>query len=226
MLPTLPDDSVRLFILDPPYGITANTWDTALTDAEWVLLFQHMWRAGVPNVAILIFGVPPMSAKLIAQFAKWYKYPLYWDKRLPVCHFHAKRQPLRRIEELMMFYRKPPRYNPQKTVDPRGNRSWSRAPVRAACYRQDKGNAYASKGLKYPTNLLSFYLAPKDKTHPTQKPQALMEWLIASYSDAGDCVVDPFAGSGAVAKAALALGRSCVSCETDAKCAKQLRSIA
>jgi site-specific DNA-methyltransferase (adenine-specific) len=203
-LKAVPPGAASLILTDPPYGTTCNSWDNAFDlDAFWTLA----WRALPPTGAVVMTSQEPFTSKLIASQPTWFKYCWYWNKVLGTGHLNAKRQPLRNIEPVAVFYRKQTVYSPQMTVDERGNRSWHRQNTQTGSYNDYGEATYSSGGLKYPTSLITIYQAPKTKTHPTEKPLALMEYFVSTYTNEGDLVVDPFVGSGTTAIACRNLKR-------------------
>lgn len=223
-LAAAPPGSAALVILDPPYGTTRNAWDRQpLSAAKWAAIFEAAWTALRPNGVLLVFGMAPMLSHIIVAHTAHFRYKLYFDKVLPVGHLNAQRMPTRVIEEIAVFYRRPPAYTPQTKPDPRGVRAWSRAGCAARSYGADAGNDYSNGGRKLVPDLISIYAPPRGKVHPTEKPLALAAHLVAMYSAPGDTVVDGFTGSGAVAAAAAAAGRAVYAGDADPAWAEHTR---
>ena len=208
----IPDASIDLIIADPPYGITNCEWDK-------VIPFEPMWkelhRVAKVTAAILIFGVEPFSSRLRLSNKDYYRYDWVWVKTYVTGFLNANRQPLRAHEFISVFYRKQPTYNPQKTS----------GHIRKVCSRNSaNSNLYgkAEKAVKYdsteryPRSVLVF---PSDKhtnaLHPTQKPIELLQYLVKTFSNPGDTVLDFTMGSGSTGAAALMLDRDFVGIEQD-----------
>ena len=192
-----------LVLTDPPYGTTRNKWDTPPELSDF---FASAWTSLKPTGVIAFTTAEPFTSRAILA-DKNFKYCWYWDKVLPTGHLNANRQPLRRVEPIPVFYRKQCTYNPIMGVDERGNRSWKRKNTSTGSYNDYGEHTYESKGQKYPTTVLSVYQPPKGKRHPTEKPVELIKYLITTYTNKGDIVVDPFMGTGATMKAAQELER-------------------
>lgn len=206
ILPALPAQSVDAIICDPPYGTTACKWDS-------VIPFEPMWaqlkRIIKPRGAIVLFGSQPFTSALVMSNPKWFKYEWMWRKSKPVGHLNAKKRPMLAHESICVFYSRLETYNPQGThetyaVIKRTNNG---------AYREcSKTTAQTMTG--YPCTDLIF---PHDISvgHPTQKPVALMEYLIRTYTHEGETVLDFTMGSGTTGVAALNTGRRFIGIERD-----------
>jgi len=215
ILPTVEMASVDMVLCDPPYGITRNGWDK-------VIPFEPLWkeyrRVVKPNGAIVLFGCQPFTSALVMSNLKEFRYTLVWAKTAPTGFLNANRMPLRKHEDIVVFYRSLPTYNPQKT------HGHPRKVATAVHKRKCKETTnYGKHGLssydsteRYPTSVLSF---PSDKqksaVHPTQKPVALLEYLIRTYTNVGETVLDNCAGSGSVGIACDNAGRNFIGIELD-----------
>lgn len=210
VMQTLPDKSIDCIICDLPYGITACKWDV-------VIPFEPLWeqykRIIKPNGAIALFGSQPFTSALVMSNPKWFKYDWVWNKRKATGHQLVKFQPLRLKEDILVFYKHQPTYNPQMTE---GMSYKSKPRNKNLCgvygivgqYRND------SSGKRYPKNIIEFSFEHKP-IHPTQKPVALFEYLIKTYTNEGDLVLDNCAGSGTLAIAALNTNRRYICIEKD-----------
>jgi len=201
--------SVDAIITDPPYGTTACKWDS-------VIPFEPMWeqlhRIIKPNGAIVLFGSEPFSSALRMSNIKNYKYDWKWDKVKPSNHLNAKKQPLRLFEDICVFYSSQPKYNPQmvKRIKPiKGTDSGKQQ-----TYGKTKGGYSKTYTQKYPDGHLIFN-KENNQPHPTQKPVALMEYLIKTYTNEGETVLDFTMGSGTTGVAAKNLNRSFIGIEQD-----------
>jgi site-specific DNA-methyltransferase (adenine-specific) len=205
--------SVDAVIADPPYGTTACKWDS-------VIPLEPMWeqlkRVIKPNGAIVLTAAQPFTTALIASNLQDFKYCWVWDKKNPTGFLNAKKQPLRRTEEICVFYRKQCTYNPAMEV--RG------APRKKGGYNKPGGtenygvfhDAPSVNNEYHPTNLLSLSNANRsEKVHPTQKPVALMEYLIKTYTNEGETVLDFTMGSGTTGVACVKTKREFVGIEID-----------
>lgn len=194
------DQDVALILTDPPYGTTCNKWDAALDETNFVRsCFSLLPERGV----LVSTSAEPFTSKMVSAMGKHFKYCWYWNKRLGTNFLNARKQPLRVIEPIVVGYRKQALYKPQMSVNPRGRVSWSRKNCGLTdSYGSFKEDVeYTSGGQSHPTTLLDFYQAPRGKVHPTEKPVELFRYLIETYTEEGDLVVDPFLGSGTTAVA-------------------------
>lgn len=203
VLPTLADGSVDAVICDLPYGCLNKSnshaqWDKELPlDALW-----ELWKRIVkPNGAIVLFGQGLFSAKLIMSQPKMYRYSLVWDKGRTTGFLNANRAPLRQHEDILVFYREQPTYNPQKKIVEPHLRTHSRKaksePNSNSCYGNLKQSAQDGTSCeKFPTSILQFPKKHKDWYHPTEKDVPLLEYLIRTYTNEGDTVLDCTMGSG------------------------------
>ena len=212
----IPDGSVNAIITDPPYGTTDNKWDIAPNIEE---MFRQFWRVLKHNGALLIFGQEPF-ASLVRLSSGHFRYDWIWEKSCPVGFLNAKKMPLRKHEVITVHYRRLPTYNPQFTEGkPYIMEHKSFTPT----YSSQGRTATISDGRRYPVDVLRFKGAngavPKDgkpnTIHPTQKPQNLIEYLVKTYTDEGQIVLDPYMGSGTTAAACITTGRHYIGFELD-----------
>lgn len=220
VLPTLPTGSVDFVLADPPYGVTArNDWDRQL-DME--SLWPEIWRVCTGNAAVVLFSSGMFTANLMYSCQRAWRYNLVWHKTEPTGFLNARRMPLRSHEDICVFYRKLPYYNPIKTTG--HARKVSSAASQAKCristnYNESENSAadYDSTE-RFPTSILTFSTdkqKPYGRLHPTQKPQALCEWLIRTYCPEGGTVLDFCMGSGTTGAAAKQCVRSFIGIELD-----------
>ena len=207
------DGNGALVLTDPPYGTTRNKWEMVLDPAEFYALAFRACSGG----AVVCTSAEPFTSHMVVGAGKRFRYCWYWDKKLPTGHLNAAKQPLRRIEPVVVAYERTAPYNPQMTDDPRGERSWHRKNTETGSYNPYAAHTYSSGGKKYPTTLVEAYQSPRSKSHPTEKPVELMEYLVRTYTSAGDLVVDPFCGTGSVALACKNTGRRFVGGDIDAE---------
>ena len=195
--------SVDLVVTDPPYGTTACKWDSII---DLDLMWKQLKRIIKPNGAIVLFGAEPFSSYLRISNIKNYKYDWVWQKR-PVNFLNAKKQPLRKTERISVFGGGV--YNPQGLIscDRINKRSNSTAT------NGKHGASNISKFTNYPTDVLEFI--GERGLHPTQKPVALMEYLIKTYTNESETVLDFTMGSGSTGVAAKNLNRNFIGIELD-----------
>ena len=202
-------------IADPPYQTTHNVWDS-------VIPFEPMWnqlnRLVKESGAVIIFGQDKFSAKLMLSNETNHRYNLIWKKGERTSGFlNAKKMPLRNHEDIMIFYREQPVYNPQMTV---GEQSHSKGKMKIAqknnCYGKFNDVQTSFSNLKYPKSVLNFN-RPHPPIHPTQKPVELMEYLIKTYTNENEYVLDFTAGSGTTGVACMETSRKCVLIEKEDK---------
>ena len=214
----IPDKLINCIITDLPYGQTArNKWDS-------VIPFEPLWeqykRIIKDNGAIILFGNGMFTAELMMSNKSMWRYNIIWEKTQPTGFLNAKKMPLRSHEDICVFYKKPPTYNPQKTT---GHvRKVSKAEHKVGCKNTSD---YGEHGLttydsteRYPKSVWKFAKdIQKSALHPTQKPIALIEEFIKTYTNEGDVVLDSCMGSGTTGEAALNLHRRFIGIEMDEK---------
>ena len=207
------DGTVDMVLCDLPYGMTDNKWDIRLPlDKLWL-----QWeRVTKNNGAIVLTSMQPFSSLLVMSRPKFFKYALVWSKGQITGFLNAKRQPLREHEDILVFYRQQCVYNPQMTKGRMRNKGRTDI-LGLRNYRTEnlKGTIYKSDTY-YPKSILHFPLRRIKDQHPTQKPVALFEYLIRTYTNDGDTVLDNCIGSGTTAIAALNTGRNFIGFEQDA----------
>lgn len=193
IMPTLADNSVDMVLADLPYqclnkGNKHAQWDRMIDmDSLW----SELLRITKPNAAIVLFGQGLFSAKLIMSQPKLYRYSLVWDKiNRPSDFLNANRKPLSIHEDILVFYRHQPTYNPQMTigaVNHRRGKAGNAANIggKNRCYGAFKQTETIITNEKYPNTILKFSKEHRNFHHPTEKPIALLEWLIKTYSNMG-----------------------------------------
>jgi site-specific DNA-methyltransferase (adenine-specific) len=210
LMKLIPDNSIDAIITDPPYGTTACKWDS-------VIPFEPMWeqlkRIIKPNGAIVLFGSQPFTSALIMSNPKMFKYCWYWDKGQGTGFLNSKKQPLKSIEDIVVFYKEQSNYNPQMRL---GFKPYTckQGATKTQNYGKQTGAITVSDGSRYPLNILEF-IRDKEKTHPTQKPVALLEYLIKTYTNEGETVLDNCMGSGTTGVACKNLNRNFIGIELD-----------
>lgn len=210
LMSQIPDGSVDMVLCDPPYGITRNEWDTPL---PWDKFWAETYRVCKYNAAILMFSLSNFSFDLIATNRKDWRYKLIWVKNSPTGFLNANRMPLRGFEEINVFYRRLPTYNPVKSF---GHKPYY-VKANGLSPTYDGFGLISSineDGSRYPTDVIEFPVQPnRMKVHPTEKPVGLLEYLIKTYTNEGETVLDPTMGVGSTGEAALNLGRKFIGLE-------------
>ena len=212
----IPDGSIDMVLTDPPYGTTACKWDSVIDfDKMWEQLNRIIKLKG----AIVLFGSEPFSSALRMSNIKNYKYDIYWKKEKPTNFFQLKKRIGKSTENIIVFYNKQPTYNPQKTKansivknSPKGRHNSIITGInkRVLPYKDD--------GMRYPIDVLEINrIKLGSQIHPTQKPVALMEYLIKTYTNENETVLDFTMGSGTTGVACKNLNRDFIGIELDEK---------
>lgn len=210
-LPLIPDKSVDMILCDLPYGITQNEWDSYIPlDKLW----QEYNRIIKDNGVIALTSQGIFTAKLILSQQKQFKYKWIWEKSKPTNFLNAKKQPLRKHEDVCIFYKKQPKYHPQMTQGEPYDKGIRKAQLSGSYGTFDPAHVH-SDGLRYPTDIIYVKTAESEGTvwHPTQKPIELGRYLIRTYTNPGDVVLDNAFGSGSFLVAALMEGRNFIGIE-------------
>lgn len=212
----IPDGSVDMVLADPPYGTTACKWDT-------VIPFEPMWeqlkRITKKNGAIVLFGSEPFSSALRMSNIKNYKYDWIWVKNLKTGNLNARKMPMGGHEIISVFYNKPPTYNPQKRKRTNEVKSGNKKNSRTSVYGNQRED-YLDRQSEWinPDTVIKHIKCVHNssgKVHPTQKPVALMEYLIKTYTNEGETVLDFTMGSGTTGVACLNTNRKFIGIEKD-----------
>lgn len=207
----IPDGSIDMILCDLPYGMTQNHWDSYI---PLDLLWEQYLRIIKPNGAIVLTSQGIFTAKLIMSQPKYYKYKWVWEKSKPTNFLNAKKQPLRKHEDVCVFYKKQPTYHPQmKKGDPYDK--GIRKDQLSGSYGDFQPVRVASNGERYPTDIIYIKTAESEGevVHPTQKPIELGRYFVRTYSNPGDVILDNTFGSGSFLVAALMEGRNFVGIE-------------
>lgn len=208
----IPDGSVDMVLCDLPYGTTACKWDNII---PFVPLWEHYNRIAKINAAMIFCGAEPFSSLLRMSNTKYYKYDWVWDKVKGTGFLNAKKQPMRNHELVSVFYRKQCKYNPQKTRGHANKKSIRKIHLQTDVYGDMGGNVYESTE-RYPRSIQVFSSDTQNSSfHPTQKPLALMEYMIRTYTNEGDVVLDNCMGSGTTGVACVNTNRKFIGIEMD-----------
>jgi len=224
VLPTIPDKSIDLILTDPPYGTTACKWDS-------IISFEPMWkelkRIIKDNSAIALFGNEPFSSHLRLSNLDWFKYDWIWNKISPIGHLICKYKPLQQTELISIFSKSACSYvknkNSMNYYPIMKKRDKKRKFIRNTNKSKLVNNHTMSKTYlrddyeyKYPTNIINISNANRtNKKHPTQKPVVLLEYLIKTYTNENDTVLDFTMGSGSTGVACKNLNREFIGIELD-----------
>jgi len=206
----IPDKSVDMILCDLPYGQTQNAWDTPI---PYDVLWENYNRLIKPNGAIVLHCMQPFTSKLIMSNLEDFKYCWVWYKRQCSGFLNAKKQPLRNCEDIAVFYKNQCTYRPimQKGKPQLKNTGGGSSNYNDFTYMPHTSEMY------YPTSLLDFPLPRYKGGHPTQKPVELLEYLIRTYTNEGDTVLDNCMDSGSTGVAAVNTNRNFIGIELNAE---------
>jgi hypothetical protein len=206
--------SVDMILCDLPYGTTQNKWDS-------IIPFDALWREyeRVCRGAIVLTAAQPFTSALVMSNPRLFKYDWTWRKPKGTGHLNAKKQPMRDKEDILVFYREQPTYNPQMSIGVPYKDKCGKNPNMSDTGSENYG-AYKpirseNDGFRYPKQVIEFGVIERGTVHPTQKPVALMEYLIRTYTNLGDVVMDNTMGSGTTGVACVNTGRSFIGIERD-----------
>jgi DNA modification methylase len=223
LMKDIPNGNIDAIICDLPYGTTACKWDSILPlDKLW----EQYKRVLKPNGVVVLTSTEPFTSILISSNLKDYKYCWYWDRCIKSNFLNAKHQPIRHIETIVVFYKGKATYNPILKPKRKDQIRWNNIPS-----KQKQTETLSTVGylknrferreipldMDYPTELLTFSLpsANKGRNHPTEKPIELMEYLVKTYTNENNLVLDNCIGSGTTAIACINTNRKCIGMEKD-----------
>lgn len=207
------DKSIDAIITDLPYGTTQCKWDS-------IIPFEPLWkqynRVIKDNGAIVLFGTEPFSSHLRLSNLKNYKYDWIWDKVKGTGFLNAKKQPMRNHELISVFYKRQCTYNPQKTYGHKMKKSYRSKDLQTEVYGEMKNDYTYESTERYPRSIQVFSTDTQNSSlHPTQKPVALIEYLIKTYTNKGEIILDSCAGSMTTGIAAINTNRKVICIEND-----------
>ena len=202
----IPDESIDMILCDLPYGTTQNRWDSII---PFELLWEQYKRIIKPNAAIVFTSMQPFTTDLIQSNRKMFRYSLVWSKNEVTGFLNAKKQPLRSHEDILVFYQKQPTYNPKMTQGKNVLKGTGRA---SSNYDTFTFKPHYSE-LYYPKSIIEIPQQRVKGGHPTQKPVALFEYLIKTYTNEGETVLDNCMGSGTTAIACINTNRNYIGFE-------------
>lgn len=209
---SIPDGSVDLVCADIPYGSTQCKWDSVL---DLQLMWDELYRIAKDNAAIVLFSAQPFTSVLVASNLAHWRSEWIWEKGNATGFLNAKKKPLRAHENIEVFYRKQPTYNPRMTQGHERKTSKRKA-VNSECYGKALTLTEYDSTARYPRTV-QFFSSDKQKAnyHPTQKPVELVRFLIETYSNPGEVVLDFTMGSGTAGEACRLSGRGFIGIEKD-----------
>lgn len=211
----IPDESIDMILCDLPYGTTANKWDS-------VIPFDKLWEQYKKIIkehgAIVLFNQDPFGAALKTSNKKMYRYDWIWQKHKALGFLNAKKMPLRAFENISVFYKKLPTYNPQMRTGFKPYKSTKQG-TQTTNYKTKSNKDIVSEnknGTRYPINILK-YKHDVGGYHPTQKPVALLEYLVKTYTNEDETVLDNTMGSGSTGVACMNTKRNFIGIEMDSE---------
>lgn len=216
VMKNIPDKSVDMILCDLPFGTTKNKWDLIIPlDKLWA----EYRRVIKDNGAIVLFAQTPFDKVLGVSNLKMLRYEWIWEKTLATGHLNAKKMPMKSHENILVFYKKLPTYNPQKTTGHKPVNSYTKHRGAGSNYGKTKtGISGGGSTERYPRSVQLFKSDKQKSTlHPTQKPVALLQYLIETYTNEGELVLDNCMGSGSTGIACLNTNRKFIGIEKDAK---------
>jgi hypothetical protein len=210
----IPDGSVDMILCDLPYGTTACKWDTVI---PFEPLWEHYWRICKPNAAVVLTAAQPFTSALVMSQIRYFKYDWTWRKPKGTGHLNAKKQPMRDKEDILVFCKGQTVYNPQFGEGvPYANKAGKiEENGLTDSYGRFGSHREGSDGKRYPKQVIDFGVVERGTVHPTQKPVALMEYMIRTYTKEGGTVLDNCMGSGTTGVACVNTGRNFIGIEKD-----------
>jgi site-specific DNA-methyltransferase (adenine-specific) len=210
LMKEIPDNTIDLILCDLPYGITArNDWDI-------IIPFDKLWEQYnriIKDMGIIVLtATEPFASMLVMSNIKMFRYDLIWDKKMVTGFLNSKRMPLRRHENILVFYKKLPTYNPQKTIGKLIKKCTKAKQTNNYNETKNRPEPYMSNEY-YPTSIIEIPNPRIKNGHPTQKSLALFEYLIKTFTNKGDLVLDNCIGSGTTAIACIKTNRSFIGIE-------------
>jgi len=205
-------ESIDMILCDLPYGTTQCSWDS-------IIPFKDLWeqyeRIIKLNGAIVLTASQPFTSNLVMSNPKLFRYSLVWEKSKSTGYLNSKKMPMRAHEDILVFYKKLPTYNPQMVQGTPYDKGTAHRPTQV--YRKQKGEIHVKNedGLRFPRSVQYFKTAESEGKvyHPTQKPIAMFEWLIKTYSNENDIILDNCIGAGTTAIAAIRTNRKYIGIE-------------
>jgi DNA modification methylase len=212
---SLPAGSIDLVFADLPYGRTMSKWDKLV---PIVPFWEQIKRICKTTSPVVFTAIEPFTSMLVVSNPSWFRYDMVWRKNKPTGFLNAKKRPLRVHENVLVFWDQQPFYQPQMTDGHEPGHVANRRSSTTRVYGTMSGASWGGSTKRYPISVLNIPIVNNDspdRTHPNQKPEALSEWFIKTYTRPDDVVLDPTFGSGSTLKVARRLSRRYVGFETD-----------
>ena len=211
----IPSGSVDMVLCDLPYGTTQNKWDSVI---PFEPLWAEYWRLTKPNAAIVLTAQTPFDKLLGTAQINNLRYEWIWEKTEATGHLNSKKCPMKSHENILVFYRSLPTYNPQKTFGHKRKTATQINAKQSSNYGNAPNKPRYDSVERYPRSVITLSTdKQKTKFHPTQKPVTLMEYLIRTYTNEGETVLDNTMGSGTTGVACVNTGRNFIGIEKDEK---------
>jgi site-specific DNA-methyltransferase (adenine-specific) len=210
------DKSIDMIFCDLPYGTTQNKWDSVI---DLDKLWTGYKRVIKDNGAIVLFAAQPFTSALIMSNPKMFKYDWIWQKPKGTGHLNAKKQPMRDKEDVLVFYKKQCTYNPQMTegapYKDKAGKDHTKNTSMTGSYGSYTNYREVNKGVRYPKQVQQFGVVERGTLHPTEKPLEIVEYMIKTYTNEGDLILDNTCGSGTTGRGAKNLNRDYIMMEMD-----------
>jgi len=210
------DKSIDMIFCDLPYGTTQNKWDSVIPLGE---LWKEYKRVIKDNGAIVLFAAQPFTSALIMSNPKMFKYDWIWQKPKGTGHLNAKKQLMRDKEDVLVFYKKQCTYNPQMTegapYKDKAGKDHTKSTSMTGSYGSYTNYREVNKGVRYPKQVQQFGVVERGTLHPTEKPLEIVEYMIKTYTNEGDLILDNTCGSGTTGRGAKNLNRDYIMMEMD-----------
>lgn len=219
IMPTFQNNFVDMILCDLPYGVTNNKWDSVI---DLSLMWKEYKRIIKDNGVIVLTATQPFTSQLVMSNLQYFKYDLVWEKTISSNQLNVKRQPLRSHESILIFYNRPPTYNEQKTVG-EPYKIKRKAGYRDGNYHRQNPSEKINDGFRHARSVIKISNPRIKNGHPTEKPVELLEYLIRTYTNEGDLVMDNCMGHGSTGVACKNLNRNFIGIELDEKYYKAAR---
>ena len=209
------DKSIDMIFCDLPYGTTQNKWDSVI---DLDKLWTEYNRVIKDNGAIVLFAAQPFTSVLIMSNPEMFKYDWVWQKPKGTGHLNAKKQPMRDKEDVVVFYKKQCTYNPQMTEGkPYDGNARTGSKQQTSSYGKYTQKRELNTGFRYPKQIQKFGVVERGTLHPTEKPLEIIEYMIKTYTNEGDLILDNTCGSGTTGRGAKNLNRDYIMMEQEEK---------
>jgi site-specific DNA-methyltransferase (adenine-specific) len=220
VMKTISEQSIDMILCDLPYGVTNNKWDSIL---DLALLWSEYDRIIKANGAVVLTATQPFTSRLVLSNPKHFKYDMVWEKTIASNQMNVKHQPLRCHESVLVFYKKLPIYNEQTTAGTPYTIK-RKADYKEGSYNKQSPSEKINDGYRHAKSIIKIPNPRIKGGHPTEKPVALLEYLIRTFTNPGDLVLDNCMGCGSTGEACLNLGRSFIGIEIDENYYKKAKS--